>query len=139
FPQSPGYASAGWVKALAPEQRAHLWHEALSMLGAVGRVPADPFCFLDRPRYGPAGLDQYLGWLVAWRDDTLGDTAHPLIDRGIAYLRQNRPSAPDTSFVWGDSNPCNMLFGDDLSVAGILDFEAAALGPAEIDLGWWLL
>src|SRR3546814_17828880 len=31
-----------------------------------------------------------------------------------------------------------MLFNDDLTVSAVLDFEAAALGPAEIDLGWWL-
>jgi aminoglycoside phosphotransferase (APT) family kinase protein len=31
-----------------------------------------------------------------------------------------------------------MLFGDDLSVSAVLDFEAAALGPGEVDLGWWL-
>lgn len=139
FPQSPGYARSGWVKDMAPEQRAHLWREALSMLGRVGRTSAEPFRFLGRPRHGTAGLDQYLGWLVAWRHDTLGDTIHPLIDHGIAYLQQKRPHAPDLSFVWGDSNPCNMLFHDDLSVAAIMDFEAAALGPAEIDLGWWLL
>jgi aminoglycoside phosphotransferase (APT) family kinase protein len=41
--------------------------------------------------------------------------------------------------LWGDPNPGNFLFADDLSVAAVLDFEAAALGPGEIDLAWWLM
>jgi aminoglycoside phosphotransferase (APT) family kinase protein len=32
----------------------------------------------------------------------------------------------------------NTMFADDLSVAALFDFEVASLGPAEIDLAWWL-
>jgi aminoglycoside phosphotransferase (APT) family kinase protein len=39
--------------------------------------------------------------------------------------------------IWGDSNVGNMLFTWHGSVAAVLDFEAAAVGPGEIDLGWW--
>jgi len=31
------------------------------------------------------------------------------------------------------------MFADDLSVAAVIDWEAAAIGPGEIDLGWWLM
>src|SRR3546814_8479262 len=30
------------------------------------------------------------------------------------------------------------MFADDLSVAAFFDFEVSSLGPAEIDLAWWL-
>jgi aminoglycoside phosphotransferase (APT) family kinase protein len=55
----------------------------------------------------------------------------------MAYLAANLPQDLPVGFVWGDSNPCNMLFDPDLSVSALLDFEAAALGPGELDLGWW--
>src|SRR3546814_21009568 len=91
-----------------------------------------------RPAYGATGMDQYLGWLCAWRNDVLGEVIHPIIDAGMDYLSRERPQDLPISVVWGDSNPGNMLFKDDLTVSAVLDFEAAALGPAELDLGWWL-
>jgi len=139
FPQSPSYLVAGWVKELAPEARTRLWEGALSVLGRIGRLDwREGFAFLDRPDYGATGLDQYLGWLRAWRNDVLGNDAHAIIDAGLDHLEKHRPDDLPVSVIWGDSNPGNMLFNDDLSVGAILDFEAAALGPAEIDLGWWL-
>src|SRR3546814_15639565 len=32
----------------------------------------------------------------------------------------------------------NTMFADDLSVAACFDVEVSSLGPAEIDLAWWL-
>jgi len=139
FPQSPGYATAGWVKNLSAADRTILWRNALTTLGTINRLtPEAGFSFLDKPQYGPTGLDQYLGWLTAWRQETIGNNIHSLIDRGLDHLVRHQPAHAPPSFVWGDSNPCNMLFDDDLSVSAILDFEAAAIGPGEIDLGWWL-
>jgi aminoglycoside phosphotransferase (APT) family kinase protein len=138
FPQAPNYYANGWVLELDPARRARLWHNALSLLGRINRLrPTDGFEFLDRPHYGAAGIDQYLGWLRAWRDEALGGAPNPVIDTALAYLEANRPRATATSLIWGDSNPCNILFRDDLTVAAALDFEAAALGPGEVDLGWW--
>ena len=93
---------------------------------------------LDRRRHGPAGLDQYLSWLLEWRRAADANRPHPIIDPAIDYLLRCRPACTHVDFVWGDSNPGNMLFADDLSISAVLDFEAAALGPAEIDLGYWL-
>jgi len=138
FPQSPSYLVAGWVKELRPEERSRLWTNALTVLGRIGRLDWQGFAFLDHPEYGKTGIDQYLGWLRAWRDDVLRGDRHAIIDAGIAYLEQNRPVGLPVSLIWGDSNPGNMLFNADLTVEGVLDFEAAALGPAEVDLGWWL-
>jgi aminoglycoside phosphotransferase (APT) family kinase protein len=138
FPQNPSYPHGGWVKELSPPQRSVLWTNALTALAQANRLTADDgFLFLDRPRYGQRGLDQYLGWLNAWRRAALPDCAHDVIDHAMRYLDAHRPGPLPAGFVWGDSNPCNMLFNSDLSVSALLDFEAAALGPAELDLGWW--
>src|SRR5690606_40823975 len=42
------------------------------------------------------------------------------------------------SVLWGDPTPSNVLWREDLSVSGIIDFESVTLGPPEADLGWWL-
>jgi aminoglycoside phosphotransferase (APT) family kinase protein len=138
FPQNPSYNQGGWVKDLLPQERTVLWTNALTAMGRINRLTAaDGFSFLDRPRYGQGGLDQYLGWLNAWRRAALPGRAHVVIDHALRYLDVKRPQFLPVTFVWGDSNPCNMLFNPDLSVSALLDFEAAALGPAELDLGWW--
>jgi aminoglycoside phosphotransferase (APT) family kinase protein len=139
FPQSPSYVVAGWVKELNADGRATLWINALRQLAEINRLDwTSGFQFLDQPQYGAAGLDQYLGWLRAWHADVLVGEAHSVIDAGMAYLHREPPLQLPTAVIWGDSNPSNMLFADDLSISGVLDFEAAALGPGEVDLGWWL-
>jgi len=40
--------------------------------------------------------------------------------------------------VWGDPRLGNLVFADDLSVRAVLDWELAAIGPAGMDLGWFL-
>jgi len=41
--------------------------------------------------------------------------------------------------LWGDVQLGNMVIGEDLRIAAILDFELASLGPAELDLAWFLV
>jgi len=138
FPQSPNYLANGWVKELDASQRTQLWANALTLLGRINRLTAaDGFEFLDRPKYGKAGLGQYLEWLAAWRDEAVGDQPGEVINAALDWLLANRPGEVPVQFIWGDSNPCNILFDTDLSVSAALDFEAAALAPGEVDLGWW--
>jgi aminoglycoside phosphotransferase (APT) family kinase protein len=138
FPQTPNYNDAGWVKDLTPDLRSALWRNALTVLGRVNRLTmSDGFEFLDRPHHGRLGLEQYLNWLAAWHRVALKDEPHAVIDAAMGFLISKPPHDLPVGFVWGDSNPCNMLFNSDLSVSAILDFEAAALGPGELDLGWW--
>ncbi len=39
---------------------------------------------------------------------------------------------------WGDARIGNLLFADDRTVASVLDWEMATIGPAETDLAWFL-
>jgi aminoglycoside phosphotransferase (APT) family kinase protein len=133
------YNVGGWVFELPRDQQSCLWRNAVDVLGRLNRLDwRDGFRMLDRRQYGSAGLDQYLGWLRAWRAQANGGAPHLIIDPAMDYLEGNRPNSTHVNLLWGDSNPGNMLFADDLSIAAVLDFEAAALGPAEIDLGYWM-
>lgn len=139
FPQAPNYYVGGWVRDLEPWERSLLWKNALTLLGRINRLGiAQGFGFLDRPVYGQTGLDQYLGWLRAWYHSVFVTQSHGTIEAALDHLEGNRPLELPIGLVWGDSNPSNILFLENHSISVALDFEAAALGPAEIDLGWWL-
>jgi len=89
-----------------------------------GGAPADP---VER------GLEQY-----ASRLDFFGVRDSPEVSAALTWLRANRPrTVPATSLLWGDARLGNMLF-DGVTVAAVLDWEMASLGPAEIDLAWFL-
>jgi aminoglycoside phosphotransferase (APT) family kinase protein len=137
--QMPNYNVSGWVADLDPSQRRALWFNAIDMIAELHKVDwRDGFEFLDEPVRGRPGLDQYLDWVREWYLWARKDRPQPVADAVLDYLFANKPADTVTGVLWGDATPANILFAPDLSVAAILDFEMAALGPGEVDLAWWL-
>jgi aminoglycoside phosphotransferase (APT) family kinase protein len=87
------------------------------------------------------GVDRYLDHLSRWYDWTVQGRAFPATDAALAYLKRTRASLTDSPDVllWGDARPGNILFATDQSVAAVLDWEAALIGPRGLDLGYWLM
>jgi aminoglycoside phosphotransferase (APT) family kinase protein len=138
LPQHPSYQVAGLLHDLDAPARHAMWKDAIATIGKInGCGWKEGFRFLDKPAYGAAGLDQYLGWLSAWKHNASGGEPHPVIDAAMAHLSVKKPPTKHVDVLWGDSNPGNILFGADGQVLAAHDFEASALGPGEIDLGWW--
>jgi aminoglycoside phosphotransferase (APT) family kinase protein len=136
----PPYAVAGWLKELAPSQQAELWRNSMDAMAKIHRLDwQDGFGFLDRPERGAVGLEQYVNGINEWYRWAVKGRPHPVIDDAIAYLRAHRPPPSPVSVLWGDSQLTNTMYADDLSVAAVLDWEAASLGPAEADFAWWLM
>ncbi len=60
----------------------------------------------------------------------------PLIERTFAWLEDHWPASEGPPVIsWGDARIGNMMFRDFEPVA-VLDWEMAAVGPREIDIGW---
>ncbi len=58
---------------------------------------------------------------------------------GVSWCVATAPehlSSP--SLLWGDARLGNVMFDDSGSVEALLDWELATIGPAEMDLGWYL-
>ncbi|KJS05060.1 MAG: hypothetical protein VR73_13155 [Gammaproteobacteria bacterium BRH_c0] len=137
--QSPNYNQEGWISELPVPQRNTLWRNALHTLAGLHRLDwRQGFEFLNQPQYGEPGIDQLLNWLVAWRDWAAKGRKLPVVDAAVDYLLRERPADAGVSVLWGDPTPSNVLWRDDQTVAGIIDFESVTLGPPEADLGWWL-
>lgn len=138
--QSPNYNRAGWVAELAPEQRRQVWYNGIDQIAAVNRLDwRDGFTFLADPKYGEPGMEGYLGWVREWYEWARGEPI-PLMERAYEKLMAERPEHAPVSVLWGDPSPSNILFANDASgeVTVVLDWELANLGPAEVDLAWWL-
>jgi aminoglycoside phosphotransferase (APT) family kinase protein len=92
--------------------------------------------FLDRPALGVTSLDQQI---AVWRECyEAGGSTDPVLEAGFAWVEANRPGEEPTVLNWGSARLGNLLFADDLSVTGVLDWKMVGLGSPEYDLGWWL-
>jgi aminoglycoside phosphotransferase (APT) family kinase protein len=139
-PTTPSYHQAGWVTELSPAQRRLLAINGLSVLADLHRLDwQQGFGFLDHPHRGRPGLDQYLTYLEEWLAWTAKGRSMKVLEAAVRYARDHRPPHTDIVVTWGDARVGNIIFADDLSVAAVLDWEMAALGPPEMDLGWWLM
>jgi len=70
----------------------------------------------------------------------LAGRSHPLAESAFGWLADNQPRhAPESVCLnWGDPRPGNMIWSDFRCVC-VTDFEAAAIAPRAVDLGWWLM
>jgi aminoglycoside phosphotransferase (APT) family kinase protein len=134
----PSYHMGGWVKDLTAVERERMW---LSAMDAWTRIPrlnwADGFGFLDTGK-GVPGLDRLLSWVERWYGWAMQERARDLTDAALDWVLSNRPTPSSVVVSWGDASACNMIYGDDLAVGAVIDFEMASLAPREVDLGWWL-
>ena len=134
----PSYHRKGWVADLAPADRDRLWRNAIAELCKVARLDwREGFGFLADGG-GTPGLDRYLAWVEEWYRWAAKGRDVGVVDAALEWLLAHRPRDPSLAVVWGDSRIGNMIIRDDLSVGAVIDWEMATLGPAEVDLGWWL-
>ncbi|MCW2984339.1 MAG: hypothetical protein JWR63_1909, partial [Conexibacter sp.] len=136
---APTFHAAGWVTELDPGSRHDLAVNGLRSLAAINRLEGPEFAGLQADGPGAAGLERYLGWVERWASWASDGDVPELIASALVELRGGRPDRQETAVSWGDCRPGNMLFGPDLGVRAVLDWELVTLGPPELDLGWWLM
>jgi aminoglycoside phosphotransferase (APT) family kinase protein len=137
----PSWHAKGWTVELSPDQRRTMHDNGLAALVALHRVDWRPeLDFLAPPGTGTA-LDRYLAQLEHWYAWCAPSRRFgpEILDAGLAHILDHRPDDRGEVVVWGDARPGNISFADDLSVAALFDWETATIGPAGIDLGWWLM
>jgi aminoglycoside phosphotransferase (APT) family kinase protein len=137
----PPYTAAGWVTELSPTQQARMHDSALVALARIQSTDISGFGpeFIGHQARGASTLAQQIAHYERLYDWTAADRRHPTIDGAFDWIHHNIPSreAPP-GLSWGDARVGNMMFADDLSITGVLDWEMATIGEAELDLGWFL-
>ncbi len=137
----PSYHQAGWVTELSAEQRSLLHRNALDALATVHSVPwREELGFMhESSGVSETGLDRHLAHMERWHNWAAAGRKLGVIDDGLAYVVRERPRDDTLCLNWGDARPGNMIFGSDMSVRAVIDWEMATIGPPEIDVGWWLM
>ena len=66
--------------------------------------------------------------------------SYPVTDAALAWLLERGPAVTPSEpvLLWGDARVGNIVFAPDLSVAAIIDWEFASIGPPKLDVAYWL-
>ena len=138
---NPPYVFSGWVLEAAPEERARLQRASVAILAELHAIP-DPAAMFPALR-PPGGQDtlrchvegqrDYYAWALA------GDGLRvPIIERSLDWLERHWPRDPGPDVLcWGDARIGNIIY-QGFEPAAVLDWEMAALGPRELDVGWFV-
>ena len=137
-PDIPPYVFGSWVTEATREQRAQMQSGAVDVLvGIHGIDTADEEIArltLDSP--GDSDLARHVANQRRYYEWLRAGTSFPLIERTFAWLERNWPSdVTAAGLSWGDSRLANILWRDFEPVA-VLDWEAVAVGPPELDVAW---
>lgn len=138
---NPPYVFGGWLLEATPAERAALQRQSIAILAGLHAIPDPHSAFgVLRPRGGQGSLRAHVDSQAAYYDWALKDDGCriPIIERGLAWLEENWPADPGPDVLcWGDARIGNVIY-QGFQPAAVLDWEMAALGPRELDLGWFV-
>ena len=124
-----------WLVSLGEAQRRQL---SLNGLRALAMVHETDWRTL-RGLGAPCGFDRELQELQQWYRWASGGAHFELLEAGLRAVESFPALATESVLLWGDARPGNIIFSEDLSVASVIDWEIATVGPREADVGWWLM
>jgi aminoglycoside phosphotransferase (APT) family kinase protein len=133
-----------WLFDATPAEQRTLQDSSVEALAAIHSLAAsdERFSFLAFDLPGATPLERHLEHTRRWYQFCVdGFERSPLLERALGWLGDHLPTegggADDAEAVvcWGDSRIGNVIY-DGFTPAAILDWEMAAVGPREIELGW---
>jgi len=133
------YPFGSWLSEASPADQRRLQDASVGVLAALhgAEVTDAEVAFLDFDHPGETALRRHLAEQRAYYEWVVSDGARsPLIERTFGWLEEHWPADEGAAVIsWGDSRIGNMMYRDFEPVA-VLDWEMAAVGPREIDIGW---
>jgi aminoglycoside phosphotransferase (APT) family kinase protein len=136
----PPYLTHGWLAEAPKETQAALIDRFLTLLADIHRLDVARHDVGELSGGGPTLLGMLEFWhgYLDWAD--VSPTGAAIYREALRWCRDNLPEhPPPAGLLWGDPQLVNLVIGDGGGVAAALDWEMASLGPAEIDLSWFLV
>jgi aminoglycoside phosphotransferase (APT) family kinase protein len=141
-PDLPPYVFDSWLIDLPVAELLEMERALVEVLAGIHAVNLDDTevrSFEFAPA-GPTPLHRHVANQRRYYDWIRSECGQefPVIERAFAWLDARWPvTAPHRTLSWGDARLANVLFEGGRPVA-VLDWEAVAIGPRELDLGWFL-
>jgi aminoglycoside phosphotransferase (APT) family kinase protein len=123
-----------WLASLADDDaRRSVWRSFLDTLVGIGATGSEGLGLRT-------GLTAELVWwerYLAWATDGAPPSA---LAESLDWCREHRPTLePPPSLLWGDVRLGNVVFDEQrLTPRAVLDWDMVSVGPAEMDLAWFL-
>jgi aminoglycoside phosphotransferase (APT) family kinase protein len=135
----PPYLTQGWVHDAPPDSQRTLHDGFLDVCARIHTCDWDGMGLAYLARPGGTGIDAEIAWWTSYLDWAAdGAELAPLRD-ALAWCRTHAPtSLPSPSLCWGDVRIPNVVFDDQFAPRAVLDWEMASIGPAELDIGWFV-
>jgi aminoglycoside phosphotransferase (APT) family kinase protein len=137
-PDLPAYTTTGWLHDAAPADQRLVHDHTIDLLARIHRLDVDrlDLAFLIDSEPG-RGLEDQLDRTVAWYRWAAGGRPQPTMEVVLDWLLAEVPTGRAADGLnWGDARFGNVLY-EGVEPVCVLDWEMAALGPAEVDMGWW--
>ena len=136
----PSFVEEGRFRDASPSARRVFFENGLQQLAQIHKVDWERagLQWLDRAGSGPRMPQQ----LKLWNDyaaPIFAKESFPVLRSSLAWLQDAMPSEPSPSLIWGDARPQNIIFNDAFDPLSMMDWEGAAILPAEADIAYWLI
>jgi aminoglycoside phosphotransferase (APT) family kinase protein len=132
----PSFAEAGWLFEASFEEQRTFYIGLLAAIADVHAVDWRPKLASLARTAGPP-LQGEVDWLRELHVWGAGSERHATIERAFEQLGRSLPAASPPCLLWGDARPANVV-ETAFQPAALLDWELAGIGPAELDIAWFL-
>ena len=132
----PAPAFDPFVRDAGPA-RQRVMHDGL--IDAVAAIHAVPWEVAPLPLAGVLagpGLADAVGRWAAYVEWSSEGEPLPALAAALDWCARHCPPERDPVLLWGDVRLGNLVLDDECRVVAVLDWDLAALGPREMDLGW---
>lgn len=133
------FLAAGELHDAGPAAQARVQGEFVDTLADLHRLDWEALGLGELTPPGARGLEHDIARAAeyaTWAGD--GDVPSVLAD-ALEWCHAHRPDPePPPSLLWGDPRIGNVVYDAAFGQAALLDWEMASIGPAEMDLAWFL-
>jgi aminoglycoside phosphotransferase (APT) family kinase protein len=128
-----------WVIEASVERQRSVQGQFLVTIAAVHRLDWSAAGLTTHVRGGPDALAAEVDWWTGYIDWAADGAPAARLAAQARWCRDHTPrSEPPPSLCWGDARLGNAMYDDDGVLVAFLDWELASIGPAEMDLAWYL-
>jgi aminoglycoside phosphotransferase (APT) family kinase protein len=124
-------ARDSWLVSVDVTTRRAVHEQFVDMLGGINTTRHADL----ELRHGLDAEIAYWSSYLDWASD--GEPPRRLRD-ALTWCAATKPVEPEPGLLWGDARLGNVMYDGGGALVAALDFELASVGPAEMDLAWYL-